>query len=220
MGYIRLFQPLGSMANSFKNVLIACCSLITNKYDIMRELTKNEKRLVTAIVTKCVPNSTVNIGKILKEIYNIYFMQKYSPSSDEEKYISESDYSSVIFHYTTCKERNFQAEINEAILLLLLLKKEGYIFMNYSSFISNKSEIGEKHEMLNSMQDNFRDEKIQIFDRYSGTNLWELLNSNCIVTNSLRDYAKDFKTEEQRRFRTSIRYTWIAIVISLISCKH
>lgn len=184
----------------------------------MRELTKNEKKLVTEIVTKCIPDSTATIGDILMNLYNIDFMEKYLPNSDEEKYVSESDYSSVSFLYKSFKGRNFQAEIYEAILLLLLLKKEGYIYMNYSSFINSEDQKGKKPEMLSILQDKDYYERRRIFDIFPGTKLWTLLNSNCIVTNSLIDYAKDFKTEEQRRFRTSIRYTWIAILISLISC--
>ena len=118
----------------------------------------------------------------------------------------------------TYKGRNFQAEIYEAILLLLLLKKEGYIFMNYFPFINIEDQKGNRHEMMSLMQDNDHYEERRIFDIFPDTKLWALLNSYCVVTNSLIDYSKDFKTEEQRRFRTSIHYTWIAILISLISC--
>jgi len=88
----------------------------------MRELTKNEERLVTAIVTKCVPDGGVNIGDIIMSLYDINFMEKYFPDRDEETYESESDYSSVCFQYKIYNGRNFQSEIYEAILLLLLLK--------------------------------------------------------------------------------------------------
>jgi hypothetical protein len=184
----------------------------------MRELTKNEKKIVTEIVKKCVPDSTATIGDIIMNLYNINFMKEYLPSRNEEKFESESDYSSVCFEYKTYNGRKFQAEIYEAILLLLLLKKEGYIFMNYSSFINSEGQKGNRHEMMSLLQDKDYYEERRIFDIFPDTKLWILLNSHCIVTNSLIDYSKDFKTEEQRRFRTSIRYTWIAILISLISC--
>ena len=183
----------------------------------MRELTKNEKRLVTEIVTKYVPDNEVTIGDIIMPLYNINFIKNYSPDRDEEAYESESDYSSVCFQYKAYKGRNFQAEIYEAILLLLLLKNEGYIFLKQFS-IRDDSGMGQKCDTKTASDDEYYYEENRIYDVFPNTCLWVLFNSYCIVTNSLIDYTKDFKTEEQRRFRTSIRYTWIAILISLISC--
>ena len=183
----------------------------------MRELTKNEKRLVTEIVTKCVPDSTTTIGDIFMNLYDINFMTEYLPDRNEEAYESESDYSSVCFQYKTYKGRSFQTEIYEAILLLLLLKNEGYIFLKLFS-IRNDSCLGQKYDTKAASNDKYQYEECRIYDVFPNTKLWCLFNSYCVVTNSLIDYSKDFKTEEQRRFRTSIHYTWIAILISLISC--
>ncbi|BCS84172.1 hypothetical protein prwr041_00650 [Prevotella herbatica] len=181
----------------------------------MRELTKNEKRLVTEIVTKCVPDSEVTIGDIIMSLYDINFMDQYLPNSFEDTYLAKEDYSSVCVQYKTYKGRNFQSEIYEAIVLLIFLKQEGFIFLNFNSIVDYYAK-GKKHKIKASSDDEY--EENRIYDVFPNTCLWVLFNSYCIVTNSLIDYSKDFKTEEQRRFRTSIRYTWIAILISLISC--
>jgi hypothetical protein len=150
-------------------------------------------------------------------LYEIDFIQKYTPDETEQDVLQESDYSSVIFQFKFHKGRNFESEIYEAILLLLLLEKEGYIFFNLFSLNYEKETIGEKIKIMTPLGgDCYESERI--FDVFPGNRLWGLLNSNCIITNSLKDYAKDFKTEEQRRFRTSFVLTCIAIIISLISC--
>lgn len=183
----------------------------------MRDLTKNEKRLVTEIVTKCVPDGDANIGDIIMSLYDINFIDDYSPNSDEENYLAREDYSSVCVQYKTYKGRNFESEIYEAIVLLIFLKQEGYIFLNYSSYIDYPAK-GKKYDVKTASDGKYYYEESRIYDVFPKTCLWVLFNSECIVTNSLKDYSKDFKTEEQRRFDKSIFYTRIAFYISVVSC--
>lgn len=184
----------------------------------MRDLSTREKKLVKEIIKECVPGSETTIGMVLMPIYKIACIAKHMQDYNELRYLSESEYSSVYFQYYNNNKRNFESEIYEAILLLLLLEKEGYIFFNFSSF-NNVETIGEFCKSSTILDAANIDTKI-IYDVFPDHKLWYLLNSNCIVTNSLKDYAKDFKTEEQRNFKKSVYLTWIAISIALISCVN
>lgn len=169
----------------------------------MRELTKKEKTIVTTLVQKYQPNSTLTIGEILMELYQIKAIRKYEPTESELHYFSEKELSQVRVEYEYDPQKDFSVDFYEAILLICYLIDNNYLIINYSSFTD--STIGEFSKIMHSDGSVL---KIQNFYDVFPYKIWLLLNGTFIVTNALIDFAKDFKTIEQRRFETQIDNLW------------
>lgn len=161
----------------------------------MRELTKKEKTIVTTLVQKYQPNSTLTIGEILMELYQIKAIRKYEPTESELHYFSEKELSQVRVEYEHDPQKDFSVDFYEAILLICYLIDNNYLIINYSPFTNNT--IGEFSKIMHS---GGSVPKIQNFYDVFPYKIWSLLNGTFIVTNALIDFAKDFKTIEQRRF--------------------
>lgn len=151
----------------------------------MRELTSTEQQLIRVLIQNVSINSGLRIGDVLMQVYPIEFMKK---NKLEEPFYKETI---KICHKA---EEGIEFKIYEAFSLIIMLIEQRYIVAK--EFIE-KDIIGEKNTFCYSFEN--RHEERTYFNYYN-IDLWKLLNSHYSITNSIVDFAKDFKTIEQRRF--------------------
>lgn len=161
----------------------------------MRELTEKEKAIVTALVQNYQPDSTLKIGDILMVLYPIKAIGKNESPELEAKKLSPKELPQVWVEYEYDPQKDFSVDFYEAILLICYLIDKNYLIINNFSFIGDT--IGEFTIKMEC--GSCRTEIRNFFDVFPYS-MWTLLNGTFIVTNALIDYAKDFKTIEQRRF--------------------
>lgn len=174
----------------------------------MRELTDKEKTLTNTLVKRYQPNSDLVIGDILLDLYNITYIAKHTSSPSDSFYKD-----AIIVGYYYDPNINFDSDFYEALLLIDYLVRNEYLILKPMLY---KEEIGVRNTMASIFDPktgNYGIKSISIFDVFN-FKTWPLLNSTFIVTNVLKDYAKDFKTIEQRRFEKQLKDTKKALKIS------
>ena len=181
----------------------------------MRELTDKEKTLCkTLIESDREERHQLRIGDALSRLYDFECIEKESLG---EKY---QDYPfKIILSCLSEKRDEIVNDLNEAIALLLILKEKGMI-----SFIDSKSDdcFGDKTPKMYGLNEpeHSAASMVDFFD----VNTWQLLNSYYYLSNSFKDYCRDFKTIEQRRHELEIQIakstltpTWIAAIFAILS---
>ena len=156
----------------------------------MREFTDKERILTNALIQNISSRTGFRIGDVLLQAYPIEYIEKNK--------LDEPFYKETI---TICHKAGgkIEAEIYEAFSLIITLIEHHYIVAK--EFIA-KNIIGKKNYDCNPIEDGH---EIRTYFNYYNTDLWKLLNSHYSVTNSLIDFAKDFKTPEQRRFEEELQ---------------
>lgn len=156
----------------------------------MREFTDTEQKLVKALINNVSRKSGLRIGEVLLQVYPIEYIEK--------NIIDDPFYKETI---KICHkvEEGLESKLYEAFSLIIMLIEHRYIVGK--EFIDKKI-IGKKNPLCYPL-DNRHEERT--YFNYYDIELWKLLNSHFSVTNSLVDFAKDFKTVEQRRFEEELK---------------
>jgi len=169
----------------------------------MREFTENEKKLVNELINAYQPCGAVTIGDILMQFHKIQCFKKNIIPEFEKENSTIIDARSVKVQYYEYKHIDFLSTIFESLMLIDFLHHNRYIGL---SRIFDPDMIGEEWKMLvpidkdgNGMLCN-----INLYNNFS-TDIWTLLSSYYVVTNSLRDFLTDFKTFEQRRHEEQLQ---------------
>ena len=177
----------------------------------MRNLNKSERKLVNSIIGHYHDGQSITLGSLLLEIYPI-------------EYIKPSDKNDDFYKKTITISYN-RAQITDSILLEAinlfdLLISERYILIKN---LFNKEIIGEENRMayISDKEHHFCEIHLPNFYDYD---LWSMLNSYYYVSNSLFDFARDYKTVEQRHHEDemnvalkSARWSKIAAIIAFVT---
>lgn len=117
------------------------------------------------------------------------------------------------------KREKIVEDLNEAISLLIMFNEKGMI--TYIDSKSNEyfSDNTPKMYGLHEPEHN-----AAAFLDYFDVNTWQLLNSFYYLSNSFKDFCKDFKTIEQRRHELELKIakrtltpSWIAAIFAVLS---
>lgn len=204
----------------------------------MREFTEKEKAIITSLIKQYHPENITKIADVLMELYPIKCIQKYVPDQSTLQ-LSEEYQPAISLQYKRNPQKDFSIDFYEAIFLICLLKDQHYLILDYIP-IFDQGIIGSfSNEMELITPETKEFSTIMNFFDVFPHKIWPLLNSTFIVTNALIDYAKDFKTVEQRNFekqlndankkhneqmnearkslRTSKRSFWIATITLFLS---
>lgn len=155
----------------------------------MRTLTTTEKDIVRSLINNYSDGQSIKLGELLLNIYPIDYIELGNPNDDFTKNTIRVCYNGL---------KITDSFILEAINLFDLLIRENYLVTKCFVYADI---IGEKHSGLRLSPNPY---KIVPLMNYYDYDIWKLLNSHYYVTNSLIDYAKDFKTEEQRHYDKEI----------------
>ena len=167
----------------------------------MREFTKTEKEVVRKLIEWCSDNQSIRLGEVLLKLFPKIEYIKPSNKKEDEFYKHTIDISYNI-------KQGSLSDILEAINLFDLLVKQNYIVVKQ---LFTTECIGEENQNI----DNIHYVKTAIINYYQ-YDLWEFLCNHFYVTNALVDFAKDFKTIEQRRHNHNTILSVIAIVVSFL----
>lgn len=165
----------------------------------MRELTDTERKLVRALINNVSRKSGLRIGEVLLQVYPIEYIEK---NKVDDPFYKETI---KICHKA---EEGLESKLYEAFSLIIMLIEHRYIVAK--EFI-NKEIIGKKNPLCYPL-DNRHEERT--YFNYYDVELWKLLNSHYAVTNALVDFAKDFKTIEQRRFEAQLNEAKESLITS------
>ena len=167
----------------------------------MRDLSKNEKSVIREIIANNNYDSPLTLGDILIKLYKISWIEKNSKPD--------------VFYENTvvmCLERESEPFVYEAISLFYFLKENRYIV---SKELIKQDIIGEKWGIVEMSDEGAKQLETRIFNFYEH-NLWNLLDSQFIATNSLFDFAKDFKTPSQRLNENNLFWCKIGILAAIL----
>ena len=166
----------------------------------MRKFTDTEEKLVNALIKNASKDTGRRIGDVLMQVYPIEYIEKNT--------INEPFYKETI---KIChkEEKDIESKLYEAFSLIIMLIEKRYIV---AKVFSKKKNIGEVYPYCRPIDDYYVE---RTYFNYHNIDLWELLNSHYSVTNSLIDFAKDFKTIEQRRSDEQICTAWMGIIVAI-----
>ena len=175
----------------------------------MREFTSSEKDLTNALIQNVSKDTGLRIGDVLLQVYPIEYIEK---NKLDEPFYKET---LKICHKV---EENLESKLYEAFSLIIMLIEQRYMFAK--DFIDK--DIICKKNYLGYSFDNPHEE--QTYFNYYNIDLWKLLNSHYSITNSLIDFAKDFKMPEQRRFEEQLKeakkstcWSRVAAIVAIIT---
>lgn len=184
--------------------------MLVNKTNIMREFTNNEKKFVKRLVSESSTKEMKNIGEILCDISDVLCIYYYEPTFQESNNVPSELLEDVIFQCDSEVEGEIESIVYEIVLLVTLLEREGYIKFIDDPMWDGENKIGDYVQSP-------KEEPVVISDSIANLRIWGILNKYYLVTNSLSDYAKDFKTVEQRRYEKTLFWTRFAAVCSFIA---
>lgn len=170
----------------------------------MRNFTSSERKVVNELIKWSSNGQSIRLGEILRELFPITYI-KPSPKKDEEFY------KHTIEIYYDEKKVSIE-EILEAIGLFELLVQRNYIVVKQLFTIEI---IGKEQNLMFVVSNDSHYVETTLVNYYNN-NLWEFLCSYYYVTNGLKDFAKDFKSIEQRRSDKQNRITLLGIIVSFV----
>ena len=171
----------------------------------MRDFTDTEQRTVRKLIEWSTNGQSIRLGEVLRNLFPEIEYIKPSNKKEEEFYKHTID---ICYNEKQCSLSN----ILEVVNLLDLLVKQNYIVVKQLFPIEC---IGEKHQGMYPIMDNAHFVETSIVNYYQ-YDLWEFLCSHFYVTNALVDFAKDFKTPEQRRHNCTTNISVVAIIVSVV----
>jgi len=174
----------------------------------MRELTEKEKILCKTLIEKDKQeHHQVRLGDVLFELYDFECIEKESLGEEYKDYPFK-----IILSCLSEKREVIVEDLNEAIALLLMLKEKGMI-----SFIDSKFNecFGDNTPKMYGL--NEPEHSAAAMVDYFDANTWQLLNSYYYISNSFKDYCKDFKTVEQRRHEKEVKLMKCTNKIALVT---
>lgn len=180
----------------------------------MRNFTPSEKKVVKELIKWSSNGHSIQLGEVLRRLFPIEYIKR-SPKQNEEFYKH-----TIEICYNVKKV--LIEDILEAICLFELLAQRNYILVKQTFSIEI---IGEEQYLMRAVSDDTYYVETLLVNYYNN-NLWEFLCSYYYVTNGLKDFAKDFKSIEQRRHEAELEIAkkslnkteesfWIALVTLL-----
>ena len=171
----------------------------------MRNFTDAEQRTVRKLIEWSTNGQSIRLGEVLRKLFPEIEYIKPSKKKEEEFYKHTID---ICYNEKQCSLSN----ILEAVNLFDLLVKQNYIVVKQLFPIEC---IGKEHQGMYPIMDNQHYVETPIVNYYQ-YDLWEFLCNHFYVTNALVDFAKDFKTPEQRRHNCTTNISVAAIIVSVI----
>jgi hypothetical protein len=174
----------------------------------MRELTEKEKKLCRALVEKDEQeHHQFRVGDVLHNLLSFECIEK---DKLGEKY-PDSPFK-IRLTCINSQRQDTVDDLNEAISLLLMLKDKGMI-----SFVDSKSDecFGDNTPKKYGLQETEHSDAAE--KDYFDINTWQLLNSYYYISNSFKDYCRDFKTVEQRRHEKALLVMWATFIVAFLT---
>lgn len=171
----------------------------------MRNFTDTEQKTVRKLIEWSTNGQSIRLGEVLRKLFPEIEYIKPSIKKEDEFYKHTID---ICYNEKQCSLSN----ILEAVNLFDLLVKQNYIVVKQLFPIEC---IGEEHQGMYPIMDNQHYVETPIVNYYP-YDLWEFLCNHFYVTNALVDFAKDFKTPEQRRHNCTTNISVAAIIVSVI----
>ena len=171
----------------------------------MRDFTDTEQRAVRKLIEWSTNGQSIRLGEVLRNLFPEIEYIKPSKNKKEEFYKHTID---ICYNEKQCSLSN----ILEVVNLFDLLVKQNYIVVKQLFPIER---IGEEHKGMYPIMENQHYVETPIVNYYQ-YDLWEFLCNHFYVTNALVDFAKDFKTPEQRRHNCTTNISVAAIIVSVI----
>ena len=170
----------------------------------MRDFTDTEQRVVRKLIEWSTNGQSIRLGEVLRNLFPEIEYIKPSNKKEEEFYKHTID---ICYNEKQCSLSN----ILEVVNLFDLLVKQNYIVVKQLFPIER---IGEEHQGMYPIMENQHYVETPIVNYYQ-YDLWEFLCNHFYVTNALIDFAKDFKTPEQRRHNCTTYISVAAIIVSV-----
>ena len=171
----------------------------------MRDFTDTEQRAVRKLIEWSTNGQSIRLGEVLCNLFPEIEYIKPSKNKKEEFYKHTID---ICYNEKQCS----LPDILEVVNLFDLLVKQNYIVVKQLFPIER---IGEEHQGMYPIMENQHYVETPIVNYYQ-YDLWEFLCNHFYVTNALVDFAKDFKTPEQRRHNCTTNISVAAIIVSVI----
>ena len=171
----------------------------------MRDFTDTEQRAVRKLIEWSTNGQSIRLGEVLRNLFPEIEYIKPSKNKKEEFYKHTID---ICYNEKQCS----LSDILEVVNLFDLLVKQNYIVVKQLFPIER---IGEEHQGMYPIIENQHYVETPIVNYYQ-YDLWEFLCNHFYVTNALVDFAKDFKTPEQRRHNCTTNISVAAITVSVI----
>ena len=171
----------------------------------MRDFTDTEQRAVRKLIEWSTNGQSIRLGEVLRNLFPEIKYIKPSKNKKEEFYKHTID---ICYNEKQCS----LSDILEVVNLFDLLVKQNYIVVKQLFPIER---IGEEHQGMYPIMENQHYVETPIVNYYQ-YDLWEFLCNHFYVTNALVDFAKDFKTPEQRRHNCTTNISVAAIIVSVI----
>ena len=171
----------------------------------MRDFTDTEQRAVRKLIEWSTNGQSIRLGEVLRNLFPEIEYIKPSKNKKEEFYKHTID---ICYNEKQCSLSN----ILEVVNLFDLLVKQNYIVVKQLFPIER---IGEEYQGMYPIIENQHYVETPIVNYYQ-YDLWEFLCNHFYVTNALVDFAKDFKTPEQRRHNCTTNISVAAIIVSVI----
>lgn len=171
----------------------------------MRDFTDTEQRAVRKLIEWSTNGQSIRLGEVLCNLFPEIEYIKPSKNKKEEFYKHTID---ICYNEKQCS----LSDILEVVNLFDLLVKQNYIVVKQLFPIER---IGEEHQGMYPIMENQHYVETPIVNYYQ-YDLWEFLCNHFYVTNALVDFAKDFKTPEQRRHNCTTNISVAAIIVSVI----
>ena len=171
----------------------------------MRDFTDTEQRAVRKLIEWSTNGQSIRLGEVLRNLFPEIEYIKPSKNKKEEFYKHTID---ICYNEKQCS----LSDILEVVNLFDLLVKQNYIVVKQLFPIER---IGEEDQGMYPIMENQHYVETPIVNYYQ-YDLWEFLCNHFYVTNALVDFAKDFKTPEQRRHNCTTNISVAAIIVSVI----
>ena len=171
----------------------------------MRDFTDTEQRAVRKLIEWSTNGQSIRLGEVLRNLFPEIEYIKPSKNKKEEFYKHTID---ICYNEKQCS----LSDILEVVNLFDLLVKQNYIVVKQLFPIER---IGEEHQGMYPIMENQHYVETPIVNYYQ-YDLWEFICNHFYVTNALVDFAKDFKTPEQRRHNCTTNISVAAIIVSVI----
>ena len=171
----------------------------------MRDFTDTEQRAVRKLIEWSTNGQSIRLGEVLRNLFPEIEYIKPSKNKKEEFYKHTKDFC---YNEKQCS----LSDILEVVNLFDLLVKQNFIVVKQLFPIER---IGEEHQGMYPIMENQHYVETPIVNYYQ-YDLWEFLCNHFYVTNALVDFAKDFKTPEQRRHNCTTNISVAAIIVSVI----
>lgn len=169
----------------------------------MRDFTDTEQRAVRKLIEWSTNGQSIRLGEVLCNLFPEIEYIKPSKNKKEEFYKHTID---ICYNEKQCS----LSDILEVVNLFDLLVKQNYIVVKQLFPIER---IGEEHQGMYPIMENQHYVETPIVNYYQ-YDLWEFLCNHFYVTNALVDFAKDFKTIEQRRFEAQLNEAKESLITS------